>query len=71
MPPIEKEMSSYEALEIVGKELIENLKAKDPNNLEIFERYSHALRLKMHFKEEEFICRFVKGYKVLREELKS
>jgi hypothetical protein len=76
MPPIKKnensqvEMSSCAAFELIGKELVENLKTKDPNNLEIFERYSHALRLKMHFKEDVFAGRFVRGYKVLLDELK-
>lgn len=68
---IQSELSSEQALKLLGKELIEDLKTRDPNSLEIFERYSHALRLKMHFKEDEFTERLVKGYHALLDELKQ
>jgi hypothetical protein len=61
--------TSDEVLEILGKELLEDLKAKDPNTLEIFERYSHGLRLKVHVKEQEFLQHFIQGYHTLLEEL--
>ena len=61
--------NSDEVLEILGKELLRDLKAKDPNTLEIFERYSHGLRLKVHVKEQEFLQHFVQGYHALLEEL--
>lgn len=61
--------SSYQVLELLGKEFIEDLRAKDLSTLEIFERYSHTLRLKVHQKEKEFIQHFVQGYHVLLEEL--
>ena len=60
---------SHEVLEILGKELLEDLKARDPNTLEIFERYSHGLRLKVHIKEQEYLQHFIQGYFSLLEEL--
>lgn len=68
-PTSKVDTTSYEVLEILGKELLADLKAKDPNTLEIFERYSHGLRLKVHMKEQEFIQHFAQGYHVLLEEL--
>ncbi len=65
------ETNSLSLASTLGEALLESLQAKDQKNLEVFERYTHVLRSRIHMHGDDFRTRFVKGYKALVDELNN
>lgn len=57
------------AITALGVALLDTLSEENSDNLEVFERYTHVLRSKIHTHTQDFPLKLIKGYQVLLEEL--
>lgn len=65
------EDAPHATITVLGEVLLESLKETNSEELEIFEHYTHALKSKIHTRENDFSNRITKGYEVLLEALKK
>lgn len=56
------------ALAALGRTLLE-ISHEENQQTEALEQYSHLIKSKIHFREEDFCERFVHGFNLLREDL--
>lgn len=67
----ENRSASVEAVKALGEALLQDQETKDVQDLEVFERYTHLLRSKIHHQGADFPHRLAKGYIAILEELDS
>lgn len=60
---------SPDSVQILGEALLETAQATDQTSLEVFELYTHVLKLKIYANGNNFCARLSKGYEAILSQL--